>query len=81
MGGRKGFGAGVEEIEGGEDEECEGHARGVGCGVLGREEGEETALPVFDVLGDVKMRFFFGVGHRGMLRRLGSGRKENAELQ
>jgi hypothetical protein len=52
-------GTGVEEVESGEDEEGEGHAGGIGGGVLSWEEGEETAFPVFDVLGDVEVRFFF----------------------
>lgn len=56
--GGKVFGACVQKIEGREDEESEGHTRGIcGC-VLGWEESAETACPVFDVLWDIEVRFF-----------------------
>jgi len=38
-----------EEIEGGEDEEAEEHARRIGGRVLGGEKREEAATPVGDV--------------------------------
>lgn len=45
---------GAEEVEGGEDEECEGGALGVVGGVLSREVGFEAAEPVFYVFGFVE---------------------------
>ncbi len=39
----------AEKVEGGEDEECPGHARGVGAGVFCGKESSKTSLPVLDM--------------------------------